>query len=136
MLDPIPIIKSFLNQARAGCRSANAWFLRIASVREYLYVCMCTYVCVRLRQPRPSSKPFCYLTTAVLKDYYSKVTAYNALAYSVFMMHMDANYKIMPTDNTDYSCNIKPYNLFNQSYHTTSFIDSLWGGHTHTYWAI
>ena len=30
----------FLNQARAG----RAWFLRIASVRECLYVCVCACV--------------------------------------------------------------------------------------------
>ena len=36
-----------------------------------------------------------------------KVTAYIALAYSVFMMtRMDA--KVTPTDNPDYSYNIKP----------------------------
>ena len=31
--------------------------------------------------------------------------AYTALAYSVFTMRMDA--KVMPTDDTDYSCHIK-----------------------------
>ena len=32
----------FLNQARAGPRPAyDAWFLRIASVRERLYACVC-----------------------------------------------------------------------------------------------
>ena len=33
------------------------------------------------------SAPPCYLTTAVLNDYYSEETAYTALAYSVFMTH-------------------------------------------------
>ena len=36
----------------------------------------------------------------------NKVTAYTALAYSVLMAHMDA--KVTPTDDTDYSCHIKP----------------------------
>ena len=31
----------FLNQARAGHRPVRAWFLRIASVRELQYVCVC-----------------------------------------------------------------------------------------------
>ena len=26
-------------------RPVHAWFLKIASVREYLYVCMCVFVC-------------------------------------------------------------------------------------------
>ena len=47
-----------------------------------------------------------YVTTAVLNDCYSEVMAYIALAYSVFMTRMDA--KDMPTDDTDYSCHIKP----------------------------
>ena len=46
------------------------------------------------------------VTTAVLNDCYSEVMAYIALAYSVFTMYMDAKDK--PTDNTDYSCHIKP----------------------------
>ena len=61
------------------------------------------------------------------------------LAYSqtVFMMHMDA--KVTPIDNTDYSCYIKPKNLFNQShrvYITSLVINSLRAGtytHTHTH---
>ena len=36
----------FLNQSRAGHRLARAWFLRIASVRECLYACVCMFVCV------------------------------------------------------------------------------------------
>ena len=36
----------FLNQARAGLRPARAWFLRIASVRESMRVCVC--VCLRV----------------------------------------------------------------------------------------
>ena len=49
-------------------------------------------------------------------------------------MHMDA--KVMPTDDTDCSCHIKPLNLFNQSrrvYITPLVINSLEGGHTHTH---
>ena len=52
-----------------------------------------------------------YLATAVLNDCYSE---YSILAYSVFMMCMHA--KVTPTDDTDYSCHIKPQNLFNQSH--------------------
>jgi len=33
----------FLNQARAGLRSAYAWFLEITFVHD---VCMCAFVCV------------------------------------------------------------------------------------------
>ena len=47
-----------------------------------------------------------YIATAVLNDCYSEVTAYIALAYSVFMKHMDA--KVTPTDDIDYNCHIKP----------------------------
>ena len=36
--------RKFLNQARAGRRPVRAWFLRIASVRESMRVCVC--VCV------------------------------------------------------------------------------------------
>ena len=43
----------------------------------------------------------CYLTTAVLNDFYSKIMAYTALAYSVFMTHMDA--KATTIDDTNYS---------------------------------
>ena len=46
-------------------------------------------ICVYLRQPCPPSNLTAlsfYLTTAVLNDCYSEVTAYTALAYSVFMM--------------------------------------------------
>ena len=39
--------RQLLNQARAGHRPARTWFLRIASVRELLYVCVC--LCVRPR---------------------------------------------------------------------------------------
>ena len=35
---------SQLNQEHAGHRPAHAWFLRIASVRQLQYVCVC--VCV------------------------------------------------------------------------------------------
>ena len=31
----------FLNQARAGCRLARTWFIRIVSVRMYACVCVC-----------------------------------------------------------------------------------------------
>ena len=48
----------------------------------------------------PSFKPHLVtLTIAALNDCYSEVTAYTALAYSVFMMHMAA--KVTPTDYTD-----------------------------------
>ena len=40
----------FLNQARVGRRPARAWFLRIASVREWLYACV--FVCVCVSAPR------------------------------------------------------------------------------------
>ena len=29
-----------------------AWFLRIASVRKCLYVCVCVYVCLRVSAPK------------------------------------------------------------------------------------
>ena len=49
--------------------------------------------------------------------------SYTALAYSVFMMPMDA--KIMPTDDTNYSCHIKAIELIQPIiwglYHTTSY---------------
>ena len=37
-----------LNQARAGLWPAHTWFLRIASVREclYMHVCVCVCVCM------------------------------------------------------------------------------------------
>ena len=35
-----------LNQVCASRRSADAWFLRIASVRECLYACVCVFACV------------------------------------------------------------------------------------------
>ena len=64
--------------------------------------------------------------------------AYTALAYSDFTMHMDA--KVMPTDDIDYSCHIKPWNIFNQSYRvyiTPLIINSLRRAdtqiYTHTY---
>ena len=38
--------QKFLNQTRAGHRPVRAWFLRIASVRECLCVCVCLHVCV------------------------------------------------------------------------------------------
>ena len=47
----------------------------------------------------------CYLTTAVLNDYYSEAMAYTALASSVFTC-MDA--KVTPTGTNDYSCHVKP----------------------------
>ena len=34
----------FLNQARAGHRPVHAWFLRITSVRECWYACVCVSV--------------------------------------------------------------------------------------------
>ena len=34
-------LTTFLYQARAGCRPMRALFLRIASVRELQYVCVC-----------------------------------------------------------------------------------------------
>ena len=58
------------------------------------------------------SAPSCYFTTAVLNDCYSEVTAYTALAYSYwasFTTRMDAY--VTPTNNTDYSCHIKPIEL-------------------------
>ena len=42
-----------------------------------------------------------YVITAVLNDCYSEVTAYTALAYSVFMMCMDA--KVKPIHDTGYN---------------------------------
>ena len=38
--------KVFLNQACAGRRPVHAWFLRIASVRESMRVCVLARVCV------------------------------------------------------------------------------------------
>ena len=35
------VIKDLLNQAHAGHRPVRAWFLRIASVHECLYACVC-----------------------------------------------------------------------------------------------
>ena len=37
---------------------------------------------------------------------YSEVTAYTALAYSVFTTRVDA--EVTPTDDIDYNCYIKP----------------------------
>ena len=37
----------FLNQVHAGLWLARAWFLRIASVCELQYVCLCVCVCPR-----------------------------------------------------------------------------------------
>ena len=59
------------------------------------------YIYVNHAHLQNQSTPSCYLTTAVLNDCYSEVMAYIALAYSVFMMRMDA--KDMPTDDTNYS---------------------------------
>ena len=44
-----------LNQARAGLRLTRAWFLRIASVRKWLYVCICVCVCVFACVPAPEA---------------------------------------------------------------------------------
>ena len=55
----------------------------------------------------------CYLTIAALNDCYSKATALAYSYWASFFMCMDA--KVMPTDDTDYSCHIKLLNLFNQS---------------------
>ena len=63
----------------------------------------CTYVYINHAHLQNLSALSCYLTTAALC--YSEVTAYT-LAYSVFTMGMDA--KVTPTDDTDYSCHIKP----------------------------
>ena len=44
----INVAKQFLNQARASCRPAHAWFLKIDPVQIVgmcVHVCMC--VCVR-----------------------------------------------------------------------------------------
>ena len=58
------------------------------------------------------SGPSCYLTTAVLNDCYSEATAYTALAYSYWDSFHDAlGAYVMPTNNTDYSCNIKTMKL-------------------------
>ena len=47
----INVAKQFLNQARASCRPAHAWFLKIDPVRtDRWYACSCVYVCVC---PRP-----------------------------------------------------------------------------------
>ena len=37
----VTLADHLLNQARAGRRPARTWFLRIASVRELLYACLC-----------------------------------------------------------------------------------------------
>ena len=60
--------------------------------------------CLRQSHPLIQLKCLsCYLTTAVLNDYYSELTAYTPLAYSyktiVATMCMDA--KATPTNNTD-----------------------------------
>ena len=57
-----------------------------------------TYVYFNHAHLQNWSAPSCYWTTAVLNDCYSEVTAYTALAYSVFMMRMDT--KATPTDDT------------------------------------
>ena len=46
--DVVTVTAAFLNQACAGLRPTQAWFLRIASVRECQYACVfvCVYVCV------------------------------------------------------------------------------------------
>ena len=62
--------------------------------------------------------------------------AYTALAYSDWASFQDA--KSMATDNTDCSCYIKAWNLFNQSYwvyvtpHLIT-INSFRGEHKHTH---
>ena len=53
------------------------------------------------------SAPSCYFTTAVLNDCYSELTAYTVLAYSYWASFHDDAY-ITPTNDTDYSCHIKP----------------------------
>ena len=65
-----------------------------------------TYFYVNHTYLQNLSAPSCYLTTAVVTDCYSEVTAYTVLAYSVFMTRMDA--KVIPTDITNYSYHIKP----------------------------
>ena len=47
-----------------------------------------------------------YLTTAIINDCYNKVMTCTALAYSVLMTSKDT--KVTPTDDTNYSCHIKP----------------------------
>ena len=37
----LPLFYPFLNQARAGLWPPRAWFLRIASIRERVCVCLC-----------------------------------------------------------------------------------------------
>ena len=53
----------FLNQACAGHRPVRAWFLRIASVRECLYACVC--VCLRVCPP-----PRLLITSGVIQTPY------------------------------------------------------------------
>ena len=43
LINKIYICSKFLNQACVGLRPARAWFLRIASVRELQYVCLCVH---------------------------------------------------------------------------------------------
>ena len=80
------------------------------------------------------SAPSCYLTIAVLNDYYSEVTAYTVLASFVFTTRMDT--KVTHTDDTNYSYNMKPQTLFNQSYWvyiTSLVINNQTHTHTHTH---
>ena len=39
-------LHELLNQVHASHRPAHAWFLRIASIRECLYACVCVFACV------------------------------------------------------------------------------------------
>ena len=82
-----------------------------------------------------------YLTTAVLNDCYSEVTAYTMLADTYWASFHDAyECYIMPTNDTDYSCHIKTHktyltNRMGSISHqiTLLVINSLGGGHTHTH---
>ena len=52
------MIGQFLNQVCASGRPVRAWFLRIASVREWLYAC-CVCVCVCPRDLITSGVMWC-----------------------------------------------------------------------------
>ena len=53
----------FFNQACADLEPTRTWFLRIASVREHLYACVCVYlhVCPPLRLLINSGVMWCYI---------------------------------------------------------------------------
>ena len=70
--------------------------------------------------------PSCYLTTAVLNDCYSEVTAYTSPAYSYWATTRMDPY-VTPTNDTDYvySCHIETiehiYGVYIMPHHATSY---------------